>query len=100
MDDIISMPVSGRSNSKKLAGAMRERYRENKHARIELCAVGMAAVNNAIKGVVELNKLLASKGMRAAILPYMEDRPVTDRRGAQDNLMRTVTVLRIKTAEL
>lgn len=90
--ETITMPVSGRTNAKKVAGAVRERYREDPQAKIELSAIGYPAVANAVKGVVELNKLMAGGGRRVLALPFMEDRPVKDSNGT---VMRTVTVFRL-----
>lgn len=94
MKESITMPVSGRTNAKKVAGAIREQYRSNPEILVEISAIGYAAVANAVKGIIELNKLLASTGKIARTVPYMEDRPVKEK-GQDTELVRTVTVFRL-----
>lgn len=91
----IELPVSGSTNAKQLAGAVRTRYREHTDVNISLLAIGMSAINNAMKSVVELNKLLASTGSYITVLPTMEDRQVADRNCEGGTVERTVLILNL-----
>jgi len=90
----MEIPVSGSTNAKQLAGAIRARYKENRDLSIHLVAMGISAVSACVKGVVELNKLMSSMGYYVTTLPAMEDRMVSDRRNPDGaRVERTVTIL-------
>lgn len=92
----MEIPVSGGTNAKQLAGAIRARFKENTDSSICLVAMGISAVATCVKGMVELNKLLAAQGEYVVALPAMEDRMVTDRANPDGpKVERTVTIIRL-----
>jgi stage V sporulation protein SpoVS len=68
--------VSARSNTKELAASMRK-YLQNQQ-RVRLVAIGIPAINQALKAVCVLNGELAPQGDVYSVLPAMVDVEVCD----------------------
>lgn len=97
----IEFPVSGNTNAKQLAGALRQAYRDaDPNTEVRLVGIGMPSVNNGVKSIVELNKLLVSTGFYCTALPTLEDRDVTDRNNPDRTVVRTVTILNLQKRRL
>ncbi len=88
--------VRASTPTKKLAGMIRARYRENIDTEICLAAIGVSAVNQAMKSLVELNKIMISSGYIVSNIPMMEDRLLPDRNDpAAPPVQRTVIIIRL-----
>ena len=87
--------VGGGTNARKCGAAIRERMREG-YTNIRLCAVGVSANTQAIKAVIELNKMLAGRS-RVVVIPYMEDRQV---RNQSEGIVTTVLIYRLIEQEI
>lgn len=87
--------VGGGTNARKCGAAIRARMNEG-YTNIRLCAVGVSANTQAIKAVIELNKMLSGRS-RVVIVPYMEDRQV---RNQEAGNLTTVLVYRLINQEI
>lgn len=85
--------VAAETSSKQLAASVRERFKTGAVS-VSLRAMGPSAVNAAIKGVVELNKLIAGEGDYVTIVPAMVELMLTDRDGVAP-VRRTYVVMRL-----
>jgi len=83
--------VGGGTNARNCASSVHQRIREG-YTNLRLCAVGLSAVSQAVKTVLELNKKLAGTGRTASIVPYMEDRKI---RNSNLDSKTTVTIMRL-----
>lgn len=91
------VPVRGTTPPKKLAGMVRARYREDPDIKVRLTAIGVSAVNQCVKALVELNKLMVASGYLIQMFPTMEDRDIPDRNNPDGPaVQRTVTVFNLR----
>lgn len=64
----VMLTVGGETDPRKLGWSI-VRYHEEGE-RLELSAVGVAAISAALKGVIEANKVLSSQGATLYVRPY------------------------------
>lgn len=84
--------VAGSTNTRSLAYAIRSKFEEDPSVRLSISAIGVKAVSNAVKAVVELNKLFASIGYYVTILPTYDEREVSDLNDSSIKVNRTTII--------